>query len=277
MEYKDSNREALQRREDQHSFVICAYKESAYLEECILSLLNQSVRSNILLATSTPNEYIKRLVKKYEIPMYINRGESGIAQDWNFALECADTSFVTIAHQDDIYERDYCKDMMRLLKSQKNPIIGFCDYYELRNGKAVTESSLLKTKRFLLFPLKQKRFWSSIFIRRRVLSFGSAICCPSVTLRKSRLTKPTFQPGMKSNVDWQAWEKLSKKKGQFVYCDKMLMAHRIHEESETTAVIQANSRGQEDYEMFRHFWPGVVAKMLTKLYSKSEKFNQVDS
>ena len=41
-----------------HTFVICAYKESAFLEECILSLKKQTVRSNILIATSTPNKYI---------------------------------------------------------------------------------------------------------------------------------------------------------------------------------------------------------------------------
>ena len=38
-----------------HTFVICAYKESAYLEECILSLKQQTVKSNIIMITSTPN------------------------------------------------------------------------------------------------------------------------------------------------------------------------------------------------------------------------------
>ena len=41
-----------------HTFVICAYKESEFLEECILSLKKQTVRSNIFIATSTPNKYI---------------------------------------------------------------------------------------------------------------------------------------------------------------------------------------------------------------------------
>ena len=42
-----------------HTFAICAYKESPYLEECIKSLKNQTIKSNILIATSTPNDYIK--------------------------------------------------------------------------------------------------------------------------------------------------------------------------------------------------------------------------
>ena len=44
-----------------HIFAICAYKESPYLEECIVSLKNQTVKTDILLATSTPNEYIENL------------------------------------------------------------------------------------------------------------------------------------------------------------------------------------------------------------------------
>ena len=55
------------------------------------------------MATSTPNEWIQGLAEKYEIPLYINTGEGGIAQDWNFAYRQAKTDYITIAHQDDIY------------------------------------------------------------------------------------------------------------------------------------------------------------------------------
>ena len=85
-----------------HTFAICAYKESEYLEECICSLLAQTVKTNIIIATSTPNAYISGLAQKYEIPLYINEGESGITQDWNFALSKVTTKYATIAHQDDL-------------------------------------------------------------------------------------------------------------------------------------------------------------------------------
>lgn len=66
---------------NEHTFAVCAYKESPYLEECIESLKGQSVRSNILIATSTPNEYIKNIAEKNNIPYFINEGEGGITQD----------------------------------------------------------------------------------------------------------------------------------------------------------------------------------------------------
>ena len=87
-----------------HTFAICAYKESEYLEECIKSLKNQTVSTNIILATSTPNDYISGLCSKYNIEMFVNNGEHGITQDWNFAYAKADSKYVTIAHQDDVYE-----------------------------------------------------------------------------------------------------------------------------------------------------------------------------
>lgn len=59
-----------------HTFAICAYKESPYLEECIKSLKNQTIKSNILIATSTPNELYKGIADKYAIPYYINEGEA---------------------------------------------------------------------------------------------------------------------------------------------------------------------------------------------------------
>ncbi len=47
-----------------HTFVVCAYKESKYLEECIMSLVNQEVKSHIIMVTSTPNEYISSMAEK---------------------------------------------------------------------------------------------------------------------------------------------------------------------------------------------------------------------
>ena len=47
-----------------HTFAICAYKESEYLEECIKSIKKQSLKSNIIMVTSTPNDFIKNMAKK---------------------------------------------------------------------------------------------------------------------------------------------------------------------------------------------------------------------
>ena len=104
---------------------------------------------------------------------------------------------------------------------------------------------------------------------------GNAICCPAVTYVLDNLELPIFKEGMKSNLDWETWERLSKKKGAFVYISDVLMHHRIHEESTTSELIHDNKRTQEDYEIFVKFWPPFIAKILCRLYAKGEKYNEV--
>ena len=84
-----------------HTFAICAYKDSPYLDVCIHSLKKQSVKSKIILCTSTPSPFLEAMAKIHDIPLYVRNGKSDIQDDWNFAYEKADTRLVTIAHQDD--------------------------------------------------------------------------------------------------------------------------------------------------------------------------------
>ena len=258
---------------EDHTFALCAYGKSRYLEDCIVSLKNQTVQSNILISTSTPSEYIQQLAEKHRIPVFINEGEKGIGADWNYAYRCAATGLVTIAHQDDIYEPEYTQQMLAQINQEKDPILWFCDYCELRNGEKVYANKNLKIKRVMLFPLRGKLFRNSDFVRRRILSIGNAICCPSVTHVKKKTGQDICSLTMKVSLDGDPWDRQSKKNGAFLYCAKPLMCHRIHEESATTALIASKTRREEDLEMFRRFWPDGVAKRIAKYYSASENSN----
>ena len=259
--------------ERNHTFVLCAYKESPYLEECIRSLKSQKRKSQILVATSTPNDYIADIASKYGLSVQINTGEKGIAGDWNFAYGLAETALVTLAHQDDVYEYEYTEKILEAINRCNNPLIAFTDYYELRNGRTVKKNKLLLVKRMLLFPLRWKRLWKSRFTRRRILSLGSAICCPAVTMVKTALPNPLFKNNMKSNIDWQAWEELSKLEGEFAYVAEGLMKHRIHEESTTSELLENNKRKEEDLFMYYKFWPRAMARFIEHFYQSGEKSN----
>ena len=123
--------------------------------------------------------------------------------------------------------------------------------------------------------MKLSGLWNSRFVSRRILSFGSAICCPAVTLVKSMVPEGLFEDNMKSNIDWQAWERLSKNKGAFVYVSIPLMEHRIHEESTTSDLLKDSARRAEDLTVFRKFWPRPVALLIEHVYQKGEKSNQL--
>lgn len=259
-----------------HTFVICAYKESEYLEECIQSLLKQKIQSKIIMITSTPNMYIEQLAQKYDIDLRINNGEGGIVQDWTFGYEQADTPYITIAHQDDVYMPEFSEQVVQYLEQAKKPLIAFTNYGELRNGEYVDQDRLLKIKRIMLAPLKGRIFQNSRFVRRRILSMGNPICCPSVTFVRENMPEKIFNIKYRACEDWEAWEKLSRLKGGFVYLNKILMYHRIHEGSETSNIIGDNVRSLEDYDMYCKFWPKSIAKLLIRYYSKAQDSNSLN-
>lgn len=257
-----------------HTFAVCAYKESPYLKDCLQSLADQTVEANIIMVTSTPNDSITRLSEQFSIPLFVSNTKPGIASDWNNAVEHAQTELVTIAHQDDLYAPCYLESLLETVNTSSDPLLYFTDYGELRNDLKVHDNKLLCVKRIMLSPLKIKATRRSVFVRRRILSFGSPICCPSVTLVKSKLTPRFFKTDFSSDLDWQAWTTLASMEGDFLYNPTIQMYHRIHEESETSRLIQDSSRGSEDLQMLQCFWPKPIASLIYKLYAKGQDSNE---
>ncbi len=261
---------------DDHVFAICAYGESPYLEACVLSLKAQTESSRIIVCTATLNAHIAAIAEKHGLPLFVNRGPHGIAEDWNFAYAQADAPLVTLAHQDDVYDPDYAQSVLERLSAAPRPLIAFTDYYELRNGAKEFANRNLKVKKYALMPLRPRVFQGSRWIRRRVLSICDPICCPAVTYVKPNLPDVVFESHFKSDLDWQAWEKLSRLKGSFCYIHKPLMGHRIHEDSTTTQVIgESNGRSEEDLEMYLKFWPRPIARFLNRLYASGQDSNKL--
>ncbi|MEI7594433.1 MAG: glycosyltransferase [Bacteroidota bacterium] len=259
----------------QHTFVIPAYKDSPYIEDCINSLLSQTVRSNILITSSTSTFFIEEISKKYNIEYFINPISAGLANDWNFALTKAKSKYVTIAHQDDIYEKDYTKIVLEKIERYYNQtiLIAFTDYFDLYNGekKTITRNSIIK--KILLFPFLIKSNVSNVFLKKAALAFGNPICCPSVTINLAYLPQFSFSTEFKGNTDWFAWITTAKKEGSFLYIRKKLISHRVHAESETSAQLRSGLREKEEYKIFELTWGKRIAKLLMVLYTLSHKDN----
>lgn len=256
-----------------HTFVVCAYGDSPYLEKCLKSLVCQSVKTNVIISTSTPSKYIGEVAKKYQCALYTRRGVSKIQDDWNYAISCAQTPLVTIAHQDDEYNALYVECMLKKLKEVQHPLIFFTGYGEIRSGQYINDSPLIRTKRRMLWIYSSATRSAKVFFKRLPLAFGNPICCPSVTYVKSALPNPIFNSLYKSNLDWDTWERLSKINGTFLYDDMIGVYHRVHGASETTACIADDTRNKEDFEMLKKFWPTFIAKILNRFYSKAQRYN----
>jgi len=256
-----------------HTYVVCAYGESPYLRECLRSLRAQTVPSNVIVSTSTPNAMICEAADEFSAPLFASNEVPSISGDWNRALSHVETSLATIAHQDDVYLPRYTERMLGYVNRADRPLIFFSNYGEIRGRENSDESPILKVKRLLLHSLINQRNWSRIRARRRALSLGCSICCPSVTFNLNLLERPLFEDVYRCDLDWQTWERLSKMDGSFVYSPELLMRHRIHEDSETTALIKDDTRTREDLEMLSKFWPVPIARLVNRFYSISQNSN----
>ena len=260
-----------------HTFVVLAYKESAYLEDCIKSVLNQKYPSNVLIGTSTPNDHILGLARKYGLDIVVNENSKGIGYDYDFAASCGTTELVTIAHQDDFYDYTYSDRMVAAYQDSTNPLMIFPGYYAIKRGKRVYMDLNFVFKGIMLYPLRFKPLRGMRFFKRLALRFGDPIMCPAVTYVRGRLPCPLFAcDDLICSVDWFAYERLSVETGEFVYLKDRLMGHRIHVGSTTSKTIGANIRTEEDVYILKKFWPTPIAKLVAKLYKASELANAAD-
>lgn len=254
-----------------HTFAVCAYQDSPYLEECLKSLVNQEVPTNIILCTSTPSEYIQNLADWYEIPVYVREGESDIQKDWNFAYDTAKTQYVTIAHQDDVYMPDYTKVLFAKMKRYRDMSMFFCSYITLTGTRPDPKARTGRIKQLLCLPVSLTRFADWKWLKRSCLCLGNGISCPMVTYNKNLTGQSIFQSKLKYALDWEMFDKLAVRPGRFVYTREPHGYFRVHPEATSAKFIveKTGQKEREDREMFGHFWPKWMVELIMIFYKKS--------
>lgn len=258
-----------------HTFVVCAYKENPYIGDTIASLKAQTAATRVILSTSTPNDYLREVCKEYNAPMVVNPHPHLAGDDWNYGYDAAETPLVTMAHQDDYYDPIFVERMLAALNAYdaSELLIGFTDYFEMRDGERVDNNALLRIKRVMNAPLAHRCCNGSTFVKKRILSLGDPICCPAVTLVKQNLGASPFDTTYKNSCDYKTWVDFARMDGRFVYVPEMLVGHRIYAESATSLNLGEDIRKGEDLEILSSLWPRPIAKLVNKVYALSEKSN----
>ena len=250
---------------EKHAFVISAYKETKYLEKCVESLLNQTVKSRVIICTSTPNDYIQDVAEKYSIELHIRDGESDIQDDWNFSCAQIDSEWVTVAHQDDIYDRRYLEEMLKAIEKYPDGIMAFTDYRPIIHGEISMDMNC-RIQHILRSPMKVPFLANNRIFKKYCLSLGNCIRCPSVCYHKEIIDGPIFTSPIKFSLDWDTFVKFAGYKNRFVYIDKPLAYYRIHSDATTMSYINNDTRKNDDLYMFRQFWPEWIVRIIMKIY-----------
>ena len=262
-----------------HTFAVCAYKDSPYLEECLRSVTSQTVKSEVICCTSTPSSYIRELTARYQVPLYVRDGASNIREDWMFAYGKAQGRFVTIAHQDDRYRSDYAEKLLKAWKKYPDLLLFASDYLTIRmtekegEMKAIPEpfNMVWLVKKILRLPLRFHFLADRTWIKRSSVWFGNSICCPSCTYNKEQIGDDMFHSEYDFALDWDNLYELAGKKGRFICSEKPLIAYRVHAAAATKACIEDNRRPADEMAMFRKMWPDWMVKILMHFYRKAYK------
>lgn len=258
-----------------HAFVVPAYGLSPYLEQCLESLRLQTMPSSILITTSTPSPGLLQIAQRYDIEVRVNLAQGhGIGTDWNFALANAGAPWVTLAHQDDVYDQDYSSEVMAAIERHPDAVLVSTGYRELLGSAIRPRSLLLGIKRGLMelgFAGTERA--SSRWRKLNTLRFGCAIPCPSVAFNIER-TGLRFSTALCNNLDWAAWIALAQRDGAFVYLRRALMSHRVHADSETSAGLMTGQRVAEDCLVLRGLWPEFIARLIARTYGIAYRSNR---
>lgn len=254
--------------EKKHTFAICAYNDSKYLEACIQSLIPQSGFSEIIMCTSTPNAHMEELGMKYNIPLYVRNGNSDIQDDWNFACDQAKTPWVTVAHQDDVYDINYAKDILKAIEERPDAIVAFTDYQPIKHGEISTDLNS-KVKRVIRLPMKSKKLANNKFFKKYMFGFGDSVICPCVAYHKELIQGEIFTSELKFALDWDTLVKFSYYDNPFIYVPKVLFYYRIHDDSTSKAYTDQNARKDDEMYMFRQFWPNWLIKIGYEIFKLS--------
>ncbi|APO94827.1 glycosyltransferase family A protein [Xanthomonas vesicatoria] len=253
-----------------HAFVVPAYGDSPYLEACLRSLAAQSSPSPIWISTSTPSPQIAGLAARYGARLVVHTdAPRGIGHDWNLALVTASARWVTLAHQDDVYLPDFARETKAAIAQEPGAVLVMTGYGELVGEQRRIMTPMLAVK----WILQEVGFLGTSVIRsraskRRLLMFGCAVPCPSVTVRKDA-GWGVFREDLRLNLDWDAWTRAADQQGPFVRARKLSMLHRVHAASTTSDGVLSGRRATEDLMMFQRFWPRAVAALLARVYRLS--------
>lgn len=249
------------------TFVVPAYGESPYLRECLNSLISQTIQTDIVIATSTPNKFIDTLAEEFASPIRFNAKGGSISLDWNFALNSGNSDLVVLAHQDDLYHPEFAGKCLSFFDRNPDCAFAFTDSAELIEGRLYKNHTRELVKKILRkSSFLGKDVISNSSQYRRLLGFGSPIPCPAVAYNRRVIKNFAFSDQYSLNLDWDAWSRLAVAGYKIGYIRGQLMTHRVHAESETQRGLADKRREREDYLLFSRYWPAPLASALLSIY-----------
>jgi len=219
------------------SIIVPCYNQAKYLDESLLSVLNQSFTDWECIivndgSTDTTEVISNEWIKKDSRFKYIYQDNAGLSSARNLGIKNAVSEFILPLDSDDKIGENYLELAYRAFQENKNLKVVYCEA-----KKFGEESGIWKLPDFNLFNLSRKNmiFCSAIFKRSDWGLVG----------------------GYDINMiygweDWEFWIALLKNGGEVYKIESMQFYYRIKKDSMLTGMNFEKSKKMTEYISVKH-------------------------
>lgn len=235
------------------TFAIPFYKNRAFLERAVLSVLAQAdSRWSLIISDDAskedPREWIEGL-RDSRIQIVRNPSRLGMVGNWNRCLELAQMDLVTILHSDDELLPDYTARMLQAAEAFPQAVALFCRAVVI-DGSGKRVFSFPDFYKTLLMPSRKMTVALEGEEGVRRLLKGNFLFCPTVCFRKSVLGAERFSENWKMVQDLDLWTRLLIAGKSIVGIPDFAYAYRRHDSNSTVEYTKSLLRFEEESALY---------------------------
>ncbi len=220
---------------------------AAHLEQALASWLAQTRQDFDLLVVDDASDddtvAIVRRVAGDRARLVVNTPRRGLGANFAYAASLVRTPFFCLAHQDDVYDRDYLRTMLAALDAAPDAAFVHCAATAMDgDGNAIAAAA----ERFK-HRLAQRAVGASRQQLHELLWRGNFVCCPSVLFRSDAYRRAGgFDATLSFALDWDLWFRVLGSGAPFATVLQPLVRYRRHGGNASRAATRTLLRFREE-------------------------------
>jgi len=232
------------------SVIVSCYNHEKYIQECLLSVINQSYRNVELIVINDGSQdkshekilQMKELCdKRFKKFVYINKNNEGVAKSLNLGVKISQGDFISFLGSDDVFLPNKLQTLVSEFLRLGSEYAVACGNSHFINEQGKIIAASVKVNGIV------KKYWTFLeyYLRDRITfnlnkefgnykSFLEGNYLPAMA---TLINKNSFLEvgGMDENIsieDYDIWLKLSRRY-RFKYIDDVVAYYRVHESNMT--------------------------------------------